>query len=221
MQAWPKASHENRLARGRLPFVACGSESQAATWYRQAKETKCGGMNGRESQRPDSTGEAGESDPRRPGGGKRDFYDGSYGFRSGRSAHQALQSLWEQTMQTGGGWILEVDIRKFFDTLDHAHLREFLQRRVRDGVLLRLVGKWLNAGDPGNCPLVPSPPPSTDRGAAPDAESETPRPHGVLWDHRQRQCLVAVPVRDGRRLEKVAGPTPPARVMLVGAIRAA
>ena len=46
----------------------------------------------------------------------------------------------------GGGWIVEVDIRKFFDTLDHAHLRELLQRRVRDGVLLRLIGKWLNAG---------------------------------------------------------------------------
>jgi group II intron reverse transcriptase/maturase len=49
-------------------------------------------------------------------------------------------------MQSGGGWILEVDIRKFFDELDHAHLREFLRRRVRDGVLLRLIGKWLNAG---------------------------------------------------------------------------
>ena len=45
-----------------------------------------------------------------------------------------------------GGWILEVDISKFFDTLDHAHLREFVKRRVRDGVLLRLIGKWLNAG---------------------------------------------------------------------------
>lgn len=45
-----------------------------------------------------------------------------------------------------GGWILEVDISKFFDTLDHAHLREILRRRVRDGVLLRLIGKWLNAG---------------------------------------------------------------------------
>ena len=53
-----------------------------------------------------------------------DFYDGSYGFRPGRSAHQALDSLWTQTMKSGGGWILEVDIRKFFDTLDHAHLRE-------------------------------------------------------------------------------------------------
>ena len=46
----------------------------------------------------------------------------------------------------GGGWIVDVDIRKFFDTIDHGHLRELLQRRVRDGVLLRLIGKWLNAG---------------------------------------------------------------------------
>jgi group II intron reverse transcriptase/maturase len=77
---------------------------------------------------------------------EQDFYDCSYGFRPGRSAHQALDALWQQMMQMGGGWILEVDIRKFFDTLDHAHLRELLQRRVRDGVLLRLIGKWLNAG---------------------------------------------------------------------------
>lgn len=75
-----------------------------------------------------------------------DFYDGSYGFRPGRSAHQALDSLWQQTMKTGGGLILEVDIRKFFDCLDHGHLREFLKQRVRDGMLLRLIGKWLNAG---------------------------------------------------------------------------
>jgi group II intron reverse transcriptase/maturase len=45
-----------------------------------------------------------------------------------------------------GGWVLEVDIRKFFDTLDRERLREILCRRVRDGVLLRLIGKWLNAG---------------------------------------------------------------------------
>ena len=77
---------------------------------------------------------------------EQNFYDCSYGFRRGRSAHQALESLWTQTMRTGGGWILEVDIQKFFDTLDHGHLRSFLQRRVRDGVLLRLSGKWLNAG---------------------------------------------------------------------------
>ncbi len=77
---------------------------------------------------------------------EQDFCDSSYGFRPGRSAHGALQSLWKQTMNTRGGGILEVDLRKFFDTLDHAHLRMFLQQRVRDGVLLRLIGKWLKAG---------------------------------------------------------------------------
>jgi len=77
---------------------------------------------------------------------EQDFHDGSYGFRPGRSAHDALESLWKGTMDMKGGWVLEVDIRKFFDTLGHSHLREALQHRVRDGVLLRLIGKWLNAG---------------------------------------------------------------------------
>jgi group II intron reverse transcriptase/maturase len=77
---------------------------------------------------------------------EQDFIQGSYGFRPGRGAHQALEKLWKETMNTGGGWVLEVDISKFFDTLDHGHLRQFVQHRVRDGVLLRLIGKWLNAG---------------------------------------------------------------------------
>jgi group II intron reverse transcriptase/maturase len=77
---------------------------------------------------------------------EQDFLECSYGFRPGRSQHQALDSLWQQMMAMGGGWVLEIDIRSFFDTLDHAHLREIFQRRVRDGVLVRLVGKWLNAG---------------------------------------------------------------------------
>ena len=77
---------------------------------------------------------------------EQDFQDCSYGFRPGRSAHQALDALWRNAMQIGGGWILDVDIRKFFDTLDHAHLRSLLAQRVQDGVLLRLIGKWLNAG---------------------------------------------------------------------------
>lgn len=77
---------------------------------------------------------------------EQDFLPCSYGFRPGRSAHQALESLWKQTMNNGGGWILEVDIRQFFDDLDHGHLRAFLRQRVRDGVLLRLIGKWLKAG---------------------------------------------------------------------------
>ena len=77
---------------------------------------------------------------------EQDFLDCSYGFRPRRSAHGALRTFWERTMAMGGGWVVEVDVRKFFDTLDHAHLRELLRRRVRDGVLLRLIGKWLNAG---------------------------------------------------------------------------
>ena len=77
---------------------------------------------------------------------EQDFYDCSYGFRPGRSAHQALARVQQQLMRSGGGWLLEVDIRKFFDTLDHAHLRAFLRQRVHDGVLLRLIGKWLKAG---------------------------------------------------------------------------
>jgi group II intron reverse transcriptase/maturase len=75
-----------------------------------------------------------------------DFHDSSFGFRPRRSAHQALQAVWDATMAVYGGWVLEVDIRKFFDTLDHKHLQEFVSRRVRDGVLRRLIGKWLNAG---------------------------------------------------------------------------
>lgn len=74
------------------------------------------------------------------------FKSFSCGFRPGRGAHQALDLIWRQVMTQNTGWILDVDIRKFFDTLDHRHLREILQHRVKDGVILRLIGKWLNAG---------------------------------------------------------------------------
>jgi RNA-directed DNA polymerase len=79
---------------------------------------------------------------------EQDFLDCSYGFRPGRSAHDALTSFRDQTMgcRPMGGTVLEVDIRKFFDNLDHQYLRQFLQLRVRDGVLLRLIDKWLKAG---------------------------------------------------------------------------
>jgi group II intron reverse transcriptase/maturase len=77
---------------------------------------------------------------------ERDFYDCSYGFRPGRSAHQALEAVRDAAMPMGGGWVLEVDVRKCFDSLDHEHLRRIVRRRVRDGVLLRIIGKWLNAG---------------------------------------------------------------------------
>jgi group II intron reverse transcriptase/maturase len=77
---------------------------------------------------------------------EQEFYDFSYGFRPGRSALQACEVLQNTTMRMAGGWVLEVDIRKFFDTVDHEHLRQILGRRIRDGALLRLIGKWLNAG---------------------------------------------------------------------------
>jgi RNA-directed DNA polymerase len=77
---------------------------------------------------------------------EQDFYDFSYGFRPGQSAHAALQALWDQTMAMGGGVVLEADIRDCFGTLDRTHLRAILSQRIRDGVLMRLIGKWLNAG---------------------------------------------------------------------------
>ena len=79
---------------------------------------------------------------------EQDFLDCSYGFRRGRSAHDALTSFRDQAMRhwRTGVTVLEVDIRKFFDNLDHQYLRQFLRMRVRDGVLLRLIDKWLKAG---------------------------------------------------------------------------
>jgi len=77
---------------------------------------------------------------------EQEFHDFSYGFRPGRSPHQALRAIQNAAWRMAGGWIVEVDIRKFFDSVGHVHLREILRRRIGDGVLLRLIGKWLNAG---------------------------------------------------------------------------
>jgi group II intron reverse transcriptase/maturase len=77
---------------------------------------------------------------------EQDFKDCSYGFRPGRGAHDALEAIRAKAHALGGGWILEVDIRKFFDTLDHGKLRELLRIRVRDGVICRLIDRWLKAG---------------------------------------------------------------------------
>lgn len=77
---------------------------------------------------------------------EQDFLGCSYGFRPNRSAHHALASFRGQAMSMNGCWVLEVDLRKFFDTVVHKHLKELLSRRVRDGVLVRLIHKWLKAG---------------------------------------------------------------------------
>lgn len=77
---------------------------------------------------------------------EQDFLACSYGFRPNRSAHQALVALWQGLTSMGGGWVLDVDIKAFFDTLVPRHLRAFLDQRVRDGVLRRVIDKWLKAG---------------------------------------------------------------------------
>ena len=77
---------------------------------------------------------------------EQDFLDCSYGFRPGRSAHQALEALWQGLMGVGGGWIIDLDIQSFFDDVEWGQLRGFLDQRVRDGVIRRAIGKWLNAG---------------------------------------------------------------------------
>jgi retron-type reverse transcriptase len=74
------------------------------------------------------------------------FLDASYGFRPGRSAHQALDALWQRIMPLTECWLIGLDIESFFDRVDRARLREMEARRVSDGVILRVIGKWLQAG---------------------------------------------------------------------------
>ena len=77
---------------------------------------------------------------------EQEFYEFSYGFRKGKSQHQALEYLWQGIMRKNIQWIIDLDIRKFFDTVKHEILRKLLHKRVRDGVITRLIGKWLKAG---------------------------------------------------------------------------
>ncbi|MEI7674010.1 MAG: reverse transcriptase domain-containing protein, partial [Deltaproteobacteria bacterium] len=75
-----------------------------------------------------------------------EFLDCSYGYRPGRSAHLALESIWRQAMTMGGCWLIDADIKGFFDTVAHAELKEMLNQRIGDGVIRRLISKWLHAG---------------------------------------------------------------------------
>jgi RNA-directed DNA polymerase len=77
---------------------------------------------------------------------EQDFLHCSYGFRPGRSAHQALQDLRTGFMRHGLRWVIDLDIEKYFDSISHSHLRSFLDRRVTDGVIRRMIDKWLKAG---------------------------------------------------------------------------
>jgi RNA-directed DNA polymerase len=77
---------------------------------------------------------------------EQDFMDCSYGFRPGRSTHDALRSLDRVAHRGEVSWVLEADIKYFFDSLDRTKLLEMLQARVVDGSLLRLIGKCLHVG---------------------------------------------------------------------------
>jgi len=77
---------------------------------------------------------------------EQDFLPCSFGFRPGRSAHQALNALRTGLIMQGLRWVIDVDIAKYYDTIDHGHLRSFLDQRVTDGVILRMIDKWLKAG---------------------------------------------------------------------------
>jgi retron-type reverse transcriptase len=75
-----------------------------------------------------------------------DFLGFSYGFRPGRSQHQALDALYVGLLTKKVNWVLDVDIRAFFDTIDHGWLTRFLEHRIADRRIIRLIQKWLNAG---------------------------------------------------------------------------
>jgi group II intron reverse transcriptase/maturase len=77
---------------------------------------------------------------------EQDFHDCSYGFRPGRSPHDALHEVRERCMNEGMGWIVDADVSGYFDSIDRTCLGEVLRRRVNDGRILRLIGKWLRAG---------------------------------------------------------------------------
>lgn len=77
---------------------------------------------------------------------EQEFYDFSHGFRKGHSTHQALHEIREACQQGNINWIIDADVSRFFDELGHDQLREFIKRRVNDGGIMKLIGKWLNAG---------------------------------------------------------------------------
>jgi group II intron reverse transcriptase/maturase len=75
-----------------------------------------------------------------------DFMGFSYGFRPGRSQHNALDAIWVGITRRKINWVLDADIRSFFDTVDHEWMMKFVKHRIADPRLLRLIRKWLRAG---------------------------------------------------------------------------
>jgi len=77
---------------------------------------------------------------------ERDFCEVSYGYREGRSPHQALDCLRSRVQGMGIKWVIDADISGFFDCIDHRMLVTMIRQRINDGALIKLIGKWLHAG---------------------------------------------------------------------------
>jgi RNA-directed DNA polymerase len=75
-----------------------------------------------------------------------DFRGFSYGFRPGRSQHMALDALYVATLRVPVNWILDLDLKSFFDNISHEKLIELIEKRIADRRILRLIQKWLKAG---------------------------------------------------------------------------
>lgn len=74
------------------------------------------------------------------------FYDGSYGFRPGRSQHQALEKLFKEVSFKEKRYIIDADMQNYFGSINHQCLREFLDQKIKDGVIRKMIDKWLKAG---------------------------------------------------------------------------
>ena len=77
---------------------------------------------------------------------EQDFLPTSYAYRPKIGALHALRDLRKELMAMGGGWVYEADIKSFFGSMVHTHMRSFLDQRVQDGVIRRMIDKWLKAG---------------------------------------------------------------------------
>jgi len=75
-----------------------------------------------------------------------DFKPFSYGFRPGRSQHQAIDYMFKQVSFQRMRYIIDADLKNYFGSINHGILREFLDKRVKDGVIRRMIDKWLKAG---------------------------------------------------------------------------
>ena len=75
-----------------------------------------------------------------------DFLPSSYGFRPGRSAHDVLNAVRKGIIEQRQRWVIDADLKAYFDSIPHAHLRTFLDLRIKDGVVRRMIDKWLKAG---------------------------------------------------------------------------